>query len=262
MYKKIDLYPSFFVLFTSFLVFYAYINFDNSFFIYTLIAISIPFRVISAMILHNCIHTPIFKSNIFNEVFYLFIFLLSGISSRSFALTHYAHHKYYIEDMNKEPAKWKYSNGTVMNRLIYTLRYMCVHTYEGIKIGISEKSTLFRKSIIQRSFFVFGLIILFLINSNGALYVYFIPMLITRVVFVSMTYDDHAYLDNKNPFLASSSKTNKLLNMVTFNSGFHMAHHDKPSLHWSKLMFLHNELKDKPEFKTPAPQTFINKIFE
>jgi fatty acid desaturase len=53
------------------------------------------------------------------------------------------------------------------------------------------------------------------------------------------SYPHHAGLSLKDRYSASYSNLNQLENLVTFNTGYHTAHHVRASVHWYELPAFH-----------------------
>jgi beta-carotene hydroxylase len=222
-------------------------------------AISILPRIVSAMVVHNSAHFKIFSNNIVNSIFDLFLYLESGMMTSKFRLHHnIGHHSDYL-DPTKDPSTWIWRNGKVMPRAVYISRYFVTHTYFSVRIGLNYRKLL-KKYIVQQLFFIAVMIGLFIIHPLNTLIVFLIPMLIVWLIFINFTYDDHVGLFSDNDYEASFSKTGKILNILIFNNGYHLAHHIQPRLHWSELPTFHKKIKDEHPEKVPAT-TFLNKVF-
>lgn len=222
-------------------------------------ALSILPRIASAMVVHNSAHFKIFNNKVSNAIFDLFLYLESGMMTSKFRLHHnIGHHSNYL-DPKKDPSTWVWRDGKVMPRLVYISRYFVTHTYFSIKIGLNYRKLL-KQYIFQQVFFIAVLASLFIINPISTLIVFFIPMLLVWLIFINFTYDDHVGLYSASEYEASFSKTGRLVNLLIFNNGYHLAHHLQPRLHWSELRDAHKKVKDEHPEKVPAT-TFLNKVF-
>jgi beta-carotene hydroxylase len=222
-------------------------------------AISILPRITSAMVVHNSAHFRIFNNKISNSIFDLFLYLETGMMTSKFRLHHnIGHHGNYL-DPTKDPSTWIWLNGKVMPRLVYISRYFVTHTYFSIRIGLNYRSLL-KQYIFQQVFFIAAMVSLLIINPINTLIVFLIPMTIVWLAFINFTYDDHVGLFSDNDYEASFSKTGKLVNILIFNNGYHLAHHVEPRLHWSELPDIHKRINDEYPQKIPAT-TFLNRVF-
>jgi fatty acid desaturase len=70
-------------------------------------------------------------------------------------------------------------------------------------------------------------------------------MLLAILNVARLGYDQHAGLDLDDHLTASRNIESRFYNLVTFNSGYHTAHHVKPGLHWSRLPEFHRQLRDR-----------------
>jgi beta-carotene hydroxylase len=222
-------------------------------------AVSILPRVGSAMIVHNSAHFKIFSNKVSNAIFDLFLYLETGMMTSKFRLHHnIGHHSNYL-DPKKDPSTWVWRDGKVMPRMVYICRYFVTHTYFSIQIGLNYRKLL-KQYIFQQLFFIAVLVSLFIIKPTSALIVFFIPMVVVWLSFINFTYDDHVGLFGSSEYQASFSKTGKLVNLLIFNNGYHLAHHLQPRLHWSELPAAHKRVKYEHPEKVPAT-TFLNKVF-
>lgn len=214
-------------------------------------------RAMSTTFVHNHAHITTSKSSVVNFLLETILYFIAGMMSSKFKLHHnLGHHLHYL-DHEKDPSRWLHKDGKEMSRLFYTLRYYFTHTPLSIKIGMRHKKLLVEYVIQQ--LWVGGLLVsMFYFKPEATLFLIFIPMTITWLIFITITYDDHVGLYSENLLEASYSKTNPLINKIILNNGYHTMHHLKPGLHWSKLPEQHMKIEDDiPEI--PA-NTSLNKL--
>ena len=72
-----------------------------------------------------------------------------------------------------------------------------------------------------------------------ALVLFVLPMPIMYLGLLDNTYMQHSDLDTSSHFTASRNTTSRLYNLISWNLGYHTAHHLKPHVHWSRLPALH-----------------------
>jgi fatty acid desaturase len=78
-----------------------------------------------------------------------------------------------------------------------------------------------------------------------ALILFVLPMPIMHIGLLDNTYMQHSDLDLSSDFTASRNSTSRLYNFISWNLGYHTAHHIKPNLHWSKLPAYHDSIKQQ-----------------
>jgi fatty acid desaturase len=89
--------------------------------------------------------------------------------------------------------------------------------------------------------------VLFWHNWYNALFVFLVPMALSLYLTAWATYFHHVGLDTKEHRDASYNILHRGYNLMTGNLGYHVAHHAKQALHWSKLPELHAKMaKDIP----------------
>lgn len=193
---------------------------------------------------HHHQHTMTFRSAVLNRLLEICYALHTGVTSHLWVLHHVlGHHKNFL-NQHKDESRWMRKNGTTMNALEYTLDVALTSYYRGYQVGK-------RYPKAQKVFITFSVITLALLISLlayrplPALFVFVIPMIVSLLFTVWVTYDHHSGLHTDNEFEASYNTTSRLYNLLTGNLGYHTAHHHKQGLHWSKLPALHDQIKDK-----------------
>lgn len=223
------------------------------------LALLIPQFMVSTIV-HNQAHVAMFQGNIPNLIVNILLYLETGMMVAQFHLQHNCGHHCLYKDPAEDPATLVKADGSVMSRLEYVIRDIFTYTLDTIRIGKSYPR--FLAQYYQQSFLNIILVgTLLLLNPINTLILFLIPILSMRRPFIASAYDDHVGLHAEtDDYAASHSKTNPLINLFTFNNGYHLAHHIKPALHWSKLAQFHEEIDHK--INVEEPYTFVNRIFK
>lgn len=122
-------------------------------------------------------------------------------------------------------------------------------TYFGVFLftGIYHLSMYFvrkrRKKLLYRSLrgellFILGCVGLCFINWPATLVVFIAPFLISRAVMMMGNWVQHAFIDPNDPgnsYKNSLSCINTIYNRQCWNDGYHIAHHERPAMHFTEL---------------------------
>lgn len=199
----------------------------------------LAFSAMPGSISHNHHHVPTFTRRWMNRGYEVLLFLEVGIPPLAWTL----HHKDYL-DQEKDPANWRLPDGRVMSRLRYDI-VGTLRIYPEIwRIG-RQHPELFRR--FKRwglvSLAVLGVFIL--LDPVKALLLFVAPMPIMYLGLLDNTYMQHSDLDTGSEFTASRNSMSRVYNFISWNLGYHTAHHMKPHVHWSRLPQLHAEIADR-----------------
>lgn len=205
--------------------------------LWTVMAVMLALLGFSAMpgsISHNHHHVPTFTRPLLNRFYEVLLFLQVGIPPYAWTLHHnLGHHKEYL-DQEKDPANWRLADGSVMSRLRYDI-VGALRIYPEIhKIG-QRHPELYRRFKIWTTVAVLVLSVFILIDPVKALLLFVVPMPIMYLGLLDNTYMQHSDLDTSSELTASRNTRNRLYNFISWNLGYHTAHHIKPHLHWSRL---------------------------
>lgn len=201
----------------------------------------LAFSAMPGSISHNHHHVPTFTRGWMNRCYEVLLFLEVGIPPLAWTLHHnLGHHKDYL-DQEKDPANWRLPDGRVMSRLRYDI-VGTLRIYPEIwRIG-RQHPELFRR--FKRwglvSLAVLGVFIL--IDPVKALLLFVAPMPVMYLGLLDNTYMQHSDLDTRSEYTASRNSMSRLYNFISWNLGYHTAHHMKPHVHWSRLPELHAEI--------------------
>lgn len=204
----------------------------------------LAFSACPGSISHNHHHYNTFRPRWMNRVYEVILFLETGIPPYGWTLHHnLGHHKDYLEP-EKDPSGWLNRDGSVMSRVKYDI-YNALRVYpEIMRIG-RRYPRVYRqfKTWTAVSIGVLGLLVV--LEPLAALIVFVLPMPIMLLGLLDNTYQQHQDLDISSDYTASRNTTNRLYNLISWNLGYHTAHHMRPSLHWSELPAFHTEIRNR-----------------
>ncbi len=237
-----DRAPVLLVLALSIIDFLVYFLVDNVWWLagYTLLVI-MPKGLICAWSHHHQ-HTLTFHAKPLNRLLEFFYALHTGVTTNLWVLHHVlGHHKNFL-DQTLDESGWKRANGGTMGVLEYTLTIAGTAYYRGYQVG--KKHPRAQRNFLLYSVLTFvGVALLCWFRFVPALFVFLLPMVISLLFTVWVTYEHHSGLDTDEEFHASYNNVNRLFNFLTGNLGYHTAHHYRQGLHWSKLPELHESIK-------------------
>ncbi len=191
---------------------------------------------------HNHHHTPTFSRPGLNRAYEVVLFLETGILPYGWTLHHnLGHHKHYL-DQALDPSRWQHKNGQLMSRVYYDLVNAALIYPQICQVGRQYPKVYSRfKLWAVVSLAVLGLFLF--LDPLKALILFVAPMPIMYIGLLDNTYMQHCDLDTSSPMTASRNTTNKLYNLISWNLGYHTAHHMHPDVHWSKLPELYRSIE-------------------
>ena len=237
-----DRVPVLLVLALSVIDFLVYFQVNDTWWLagYTLLMI-MPKGLVCAWNHHHQ-HTLTFHFKPLNRLLEFFYALHTGVTTNLWVLHHVlGHHKHFL-DQTCDESGWKRKDGRTMGVLEYTLTVASTAYYRGFQVGRKHPR-------VQRNFLLFssvtfaGVALLCWYRPVPALFVFLLPMMISLLFTVWVTFEHHSGLETDDAFHASFNNTNRLFNFLTGNLGYHTAHHYRLGLHWSKLPGLHESIK-------------------
>lgn len=226
----------------------------------TLFAIAAGLLMFSACpgsISHNHHHYPTFRRQWQNRIYEVMLFLETGIPPFAWTLHHnLGHHKHYL-DQRLDPAAWQNGDGSVMNRVRFDL-YNALRVYpEVVRIG-RQRPKLLKRFYLWAAVSLSVLALLLWWKPVAASIIFLLPMPIMLIGLLDNTYQQHQGLDTSSDFTASRNSLSKLYNLISWNLGYHTAHHLHPSVHWSKLPELHDSLAHRIPDELVCDSVFLS----
>lgn len=215
--------------------------------LWTVAAVMMVLLSLSALpgsIAHNHHHAPTFLSPWLNRGYEVILFLATGITPYSWTIHHnIGHHKDYL-DQDKDPANWRLPDGSVMSRIRYDVVGALRIYPEIVRIG-RDYPELFRRWKVWSTVSLLVLGVFMVLDPLKALVLFVLPMPVMYLGLLDNTYMQHSDLDTSSHLTASRNTTSRLYNLISWNLGYHTAHHLKPHVHWSRLPALDAEIRHR-----------------
>jgi fatty acid desaturase len=201
---------------------------------------------INAVITHNVVHLPLWRSAALNRVTRNVLSLTYGFPVNEYIPGHNLSHHRHVQQRRdvmrttKVRLPWNFAN---------ILAFFPVVAFDVMRAN--AKYVEFAKDrrrdwYSERNFQMFltwGLkITLLFVDWEKALIFVFVPHLGALWGVTTVNYLWHDGCDVEHPYNHSRNFVGRLFNWFHFNNGFHGMHHIQPGLHWSLLREKHAEL--------------------
>jgi fatty acid desaturase len=207
-------------------------------FIHLLLYILYVGRVITMY--HDINHFPLLKKKVYNSLFVGVLGLLYGFTPH----TYFAHHIIMHHPENNEyddvSTTLPYKRDSIRDFIRYYLKFF-ISVYGLTKYLNRQNSGQMRihgkKAVAGELFYIVLLVLTLLYRPWVAIFVFIIPFFVTRSLLIMGNWGEHAFIDPVDYRNLYRSSTNILgkYNEKSFNVGYHIGHHLKPSLHYSQL---------------------------
>jgi beta-carotene hydroxylase len=217
--------------------------------------LSIYFAVACGVIAHNHNHRPTFGKRWENSFFASWISIMYGFPVFAWVPTHNLNHHKYVNTPGDATITWRFTNShnalVAATYFFVSAYYQSGPTKQYILKAKETNPSLYRR-IITQYVVTFGSHALMLVLALGlygvktGLYTYFfamgLPAFISLWTLMLFNYDQHVHTDPWSEHDHSRSFVGPIVNFLLFNNGYHAAHHEKASAHWSTLREEHAKL--------------------
>ena len=188
---------------------------------------------------HNHIHLNTFTAAPLNRLLELVMFFQTGNSPYASTLKHVlGHHATYLQP-ERDTLNCRRADGSPMSRNEYGLKKALSHYPSCFRIGRASGSLFYRRFQILLGVCIVTLLVLLASKPLAALQLYVLPMALMLFVLKWGAYPHHTGLPTDDDAAASRTHTGGFYNWLTWNAGYHAAHHFKQALHWSRLPEYH-----------------------
>lgn len=201
---------------------------------------------ICAIITHNTIHHPIFRKRRWNRIFQVVLSFTYGHSVSAYVPGHnFSHHNHTQSEKDRIRTDKMRFKINFFNQLFFFFR-MAPGIMKDEQVFANmmrkERPNWWRQYVLEMVLVMGVKIGLTILNWQLALFLIWIPHLYAAWGIVGTNYWQHDGCDEHHKYNHSRNFTNKFLNYIAFNNGFHGMHHEKPGLHWSLLPEYHEKL--------------------
>ncbi|HJL17442.1 MAG TPA: fatty acid desaturase [Sandaracinaceae bacterium LLY-WYZ-13_1] len=206
-----------------------------------------------AVITHNTVHTPVFRSRPLNSLFQIALTLTYGHPVSMYVPGHnLSHHKYTQQAKDRMRTDKMRFRWNLLNQLFFMFAVGPAIFRDNARFAKAMKRKnpkWYRQFMLETgafAAFLLALAVLDPVKVWGLLPLKFLVFVIIPHQYAAwgimgINFVQHDGCDGDHPYNHSRNFTGKLLNWFTFNNGFHGMHHMKPGLHWSLLPEAHAE---------------------
>lgn len=199
-----------------------------------------------AVITHNTLHSPVFKSRWMNKLFQVALTCSYGFPVSEYVPGHnLSHHKYTQQRRDvmrttkvNAPFNW-------LNFALFVPKVAFDVTGANMIFMREMKAThrrWYHQFLLEASVCWGEKILLAFIDWRKTLLYIVLPHLWAVWGITAVNYLQHDGCDPEHPANHSRNFTGKIFNWFTFNNGFHGMHHEQPGMHWSLLREKHYEV--------------------
>lgn len=187
---------------------------------------------------HNHMHVRTFKNALLNRILEMMIFFETGSSPYSGVLNHIVGHHASYDKPELDTLNWRRRDGTMMGRHEFSLRSMLWHYPSCFVLGKTAPRYM-RQFLVYTGLGIAILAVMGWYRPAPTLIVFVAPMVVMLYLLKWSAYAHHSGLPYGDDYRASRTHTGRFYNWITWNAGYHAAHHFKQALHWTLLPEYH-----------------------
>jgi beta-carotene hydroxylase len=216
-----------------------------------LFILSLYMAITVAVIAHNHNHVPMWKSPFLNHVMDNWITIFYGFPAFAWTPTHNKnHHKFNNRD-GDYTITYRFSES---NNIFTLLSYPSISSYfqqspvmNHLRGLYKNKRKKFFLAILQYTTLGLFIVITLILDWRKSLLYVVVPQQVALFVIMIFNYIQHVHADEESDYNHSRNFTSPFTNFMLFNNGFHTAHHNKASVHWSQLPHAHARIAARIE---------------
>lgn len=210
-----------------------------------LIFVAAQFSFFCAVITHNSVHAPMWRSRTLNRITQILLTLCYGHPVSAFvpghSLSHHLHTQTSRDLMRTSKLRFQWN---LLNQLLFFYAVSITITKANFDYAWHmrhEKRSWFHQFILEGSILVAACALLLYLDAFAFVLYVAIPHHFAAWAIVGINFIQHDGCDSAHPVNHSRNFVGRWINWWTFNNGYHGMHHIQPGLHWSKLPQAHAE---------------------
>lgn len=192
---------------------------------------------------HNQIHLGIFSNRTANICTNVILSICSGMPVSVIYMPHRVNHHPNVCNENDWTGLHLAGHRQGLWRVVYYTIHAQINLVKMRPSSPFEGISDYRKKslLLEILGLVTYVVVAFIFKTESFLVHNLIPWIVGTNILVFMNFFLHDKCDVKSEHHHSVNFTSKVLNYILLNGGYHLAHHEKPNLHWSELSKYHRE---------------------
>jgi len=205
-----------------------------------LVGLLLFFKPIASLVQHNHVHYPIFHSKFLNTAFDLLLAISAGHLCSEWMLHHnIGHHGNRINSREDASSVRHADTGRYMGKLEYiitgSLKIYPDCLRQALQFYRQKKPRFLRVMLAETLFWLVVHAYFLSVNLKMAFFFLLLANVINRALVWLGAYWHHLNVPAENIYNSTNMYTAPFFNLISLNIGYHVAHHERPSLHWSRL---------------------------
>lgn len=196
-----------------------------------------------AVITHNTVHCPVFKSRALNSLFQVALTLCYGHPVSMYVPGHnLSHHKYTQQAKDRMRTDKLRFRWNLLNQLFFSMVVGPPIFRDNARFAAAMRTKnpkWFRQFAFELVVYIAFLAVLLILDWRKFIVFVMIPHQYAAWGIMGINFVQHDGCDGSHPYNHSRNFVGKFVNWFTFNNGFHGMHHMRPGLHWSLLPEAH-----------------------
>ena len=215
---------------------------------YTVLVILLMLRQVS-LVQHNHAHLTIFSTRPANILFGWLCHLSTGVPLNTYRIHHVISHHRYNNRFDPSARDWSsiygFRGASLPDRPVGKAYYVAsfpfiAHAEALLWFLRTPTSQLTRGFVISMAVVGSTSLLLVWINAAGFIAFFLVPWIVLLFGMGYNNYDHHVHCKLTNKYDSANNFLNFYYTALSFNEGYHVAHHCNPSLHWSLLPRFHD----------------------